>query len=89
LKELVPPTGIPATFEDEHLLIGTVRLPNKTMLCLFNWFDTPQTMWAALERPAVVTDFWTGESLGRRDYHGIEVKDMPPHSARILVCDHG
>jgi alpha-galactosidase len=89
LKKLVPPTGIPATFDDERLLVGTVRLSNRTVLCLFNWLDTPQTIRAAIERPALVTDFWTGDSLGRRDYHGIEIKDMSPHSARLLVCDHG
>jgi alpha-galactosidase len=89
LKKLVPPTGVAATFEDdEHLLVGTVTLPNKTMLCLFNWSDSPQTLFAALERSARVTDFWTGESLGQRGYPGIEIKDMPPHSARILGCEH-
>jgi alpha-galactosidase len=88
LKKLVPPTGVAATFDDEHLLVGTVTLPRTTMLCVFNWFDRPETMTAALGQPARVTDFWTGESLGRRNPGVIEIKDMPPHSARILVCEH-
>jgi alpha-galactosidase len=89
LKKLVPATGVAATFEDdEQLLVGKVALPNKTMVCLFNWLDTPQAMFVTLDRPVRVTDFWTGESLGQRSSPGIEIKDMPPHSARLLVCEH-
>ncbi len=48
------------------LRVGTVRLPDKRMLCLFNWDDTPQTLVGARSSGAArVTDFWTGESLGR------------------------
>lgn len=32
-----------------------------------------------------VTDFWSGESLGRLG--SIAIEDMPPHSARLLVCE--
>jgi hypothetical protein len=32
-------------------------------------------------------DFWSGESLGRRE-RAIVMKDMPPHSARLLVCEN-
>ena len=88
LKKLVPPTAVGATFENEALLVGTVTLPQKSMLCFLNWFDHPLTLSGALERVSRVSDFWTGESLGRRDRGTIEIKDMPPHSARLLTCEH-
>src|SRR3954451_10473388 len=88
LKKLVPPTGIAATFVDERLRVGTITRPDKTMLCLFNWSDTPDTMTGLLHQRARVTDFWTGESLGHRDPGPIGMKEMPAHSARLLVCEH-
>ena len=33
----------------------------------------------------VVTDFWTGESLGRME-NRLTLENMPPHSARLLEC---
>ncbi len=84
LRKLLPPTGVPAVFEDETLRIGTVTLPGKRMLCLFNFGDTPQTLFAKLPRASRVVDFWTGESLGRIET--VTLTATPPHSARLLEC---
>jgi len=81
LKKLIPPTGVAATFDDDTLQIGTVRLPGKTMFCCFNWADTPVSLARRLEKPTRVTDFWTGASLGRVTQIAL---DVPPHSARLL-----
>jgi len=86
LRKLLPPTGIPAVFDDDTLRVGTVTLGNKQILCLFNFDDAPQTISAKLPRGSRVTDFWSGESLGRLD--AVSIKDMPPHSARLLECVH-
>lgn len=85
LKKLLPPTGVPAVFEDETLRAGTTTLPGKRMVCLFNWTEAPATLSAKLARPARVSDFWTGEPLGRKD-GAITIAGMPPHSARLLEC---
>ena len=82
LEKLLPPTGIAAEFEDASLRVGVVRLPNARMVGLFNWDDAPRTTSFRLERPSTVTDFWTGESLGRRQ--GSVSLDMPPRSAKLL-----
>jgi hypothetical protein len=84
LKKLLPPTGVPAVFEDENLRAGTVTLPGKRMVCLFNWTDAPMTVSARLARPSATTDFWSGAPLGRKDVVAIE--DMPARSARLLEC---
>jgi alpha-galactosidase len=84
LKKLLPPTGVAATFEDETLRAGTIALPGRRMLCLFNWDDEPATLSTALGRRATVTDFWSGESLGRKD--AVTIADVPAHSARLLEC---
>jgi alpha-galactosidase len=87
LKKLVPPTGIAAEFDDSALRVGRVALADKTMLCCFNWDDTPATLSARLPEPATLRDYWTGELLGRRQE--ITIKDLPPHSARLLECLRG
>jgi alpha-galactosidase len=85
LKKLLPPTGIPASFEDETLRVGAVEAAGARMLCLFNWDDAPQTLTVRLPRPATVTDYWTGDDLGRHETT-LTVGGMLPKSARLLVC---
>src|SRR6185436_9384646 len=85
LKKLLPPTGVAAEFEDESLRIGTVAAGNKRMICLFNWGETKQTLNVKLPGPARVTDFWSGADLGKKE-GTLAIADMPPRSARLLVC---
>jgi alpha-galactosidase len=86
LRKLLPPAGVPAEFEDDTLRVGHVRLKDRTVVCLLNWDEKPQTVTVKLPGPCRVTDYWTGESLGRHE--GVfEVKDMPKHSGRLLVCE--
>jgi hypothetical protein len=63
---------------------GTVTLPRRRMLCLFNWGDTPITLSARLTRASTVSDFWTGAAMGGSRV--ITIPDMPAHSARLLEC---
>ena len=85
LKKLLPPTGVAARFDDETLRIGTVTLPDRYVLCLFNWQDAPQTLSVRLPHPCDLQDFWTDAGLGiRHDVFNTGV--MAPHSARLLVC---
>jgi alpha-galactosidase len=85
LKKLLPPTGVAAVFDDDNLRVGTVDLPDKRMCCCFNWADTPVTLVKRLSKEVRVTDFWTGEALGRMT-NRLTLEDMPPHSARLLEC---
>jgi len=82
LQKLLPPTGIAAEFDDASLRVGTVRLANARMMCLFNWDDAAQRTTFRLAQPSMVTDFWTDQSLGRRQ--GTMTIEMPPRSARLL-----
>jgi alpha-galactosidase len=85
LRKLQPPTGQAARFADDSLRVGTIKFPGKEIFCLFNWEDMPQKTSFALSRPRRVTDFWSGESLGR--HAGVfTIDEMPAHSARLLVC---
>jgi alpha-galactosidase len=85
LRKLAPPTGVPASFEDDSLRAGSVELKDQRVLCLLNWGDEPQTLTVRLSGPCRVKELWTDEDLGRRDGQ-VEIKDMPPHSGRVLVC---
>jgi alpha-galactosidase len=85
LKKLLPPTRIAAEFEDDSLRVGVVNQRRRRFVCLFNWGDAPQTVSFRLPKKSTITDFWSGADLGT--HAGVfEVKNMPPHSARILVC---
>jgi len=85
LQKLLPPTGIAAEFEDDSLRVGVTKLPGKRMVSLFNWGEAPQTLSFKLPEPSRVTDYWTGEDLGRHEGQ-FTAKDMPKHSARLLAC---
>jgi alpha-galactosidase len=82
LRKLLPPSGVAATFDDDTLRVGTVTLPAARMMCLFNWDDRPQTLSVRWPAPVTVTDYWTDESLGRRQ--GVMSIEMAPRSARLL-----
>ena len=85
LRKLQPPTGVSATFSDQSLEVGEIQLPDKQMFCLFNWNDSPQKLSFHLRSAGQVTDFWTGENLGK--HVGKFVSDnLPPHSAKLLIC---
>jgi alpha-galactosidase len=85
IKELLPPTGVAAEFTDDSLRVGYVKLPKRTVICLLNWDDQPRTLSCKVPGPCTVQDFWSGDSLGRRE-GTMEVRDIPGHSGRILVC---
>jgi len=85
LKKLLPPTGASVDFEDASFRVGRITFAHRQVVCLFNWDDASRQQVVPLP-PAVtatVTDFWTGESLGRR--RGPMTFDMPARSARILI----
>jgi len=81
LRKLLPPTGVAAEFEDAAMQVGVVTLPDARMVCLFNWDETPRTLAARLPASASITDYWTGESLGRSSAVSVP---MAPRSARLL-----
>jgi hypothetical protein len=62
-----------------------VTIGDKRMLCLFNWGDAKQTLNVKLPAPVRVTDFWSGADLGKKE-GSLPITDMPPRSARLLVC---
>jgi alpha-galactosidase len=85
LKKLVPPAHLAANFDDDSLRVGTVDQKDARTVCLFNWEDAPQTISFNLPKKSTVRDYWSGEDFGTRS--GVfEVENMPPHSARLLVC---
>ena len=85
LQELLPPTGIPAEFQDDSLQTGFIKLRDRLMICVFNWADAAKTVSFQLPKSSTIRDYWSRADLGR--HSGIfEAKDMPPHSARLLDC---
>jgi len=83
LRKLLPPTGVAATFPDSDLRVGVINLPSGTMVCMFNWSDTPQTGLTHLRPVRGVSDFWTGEPVPH-DGDRISLA-LPPRTARLLT----
>src|SRR5262249_2009821 len=68
LQKLVPPSGVAATFEDDSLRIGvSEHSSGDRIVYLLNWDDSPQTISFKLARPCQITDFWSGEYLGKHE----------------------
>ncbi len=85
LRKLQPPTGVAARFSDDSLRVGRIQLPGRQDFCLFNWDDSPRRVSFHLPRARKVTDFWSGENLGRH-VGEFAIDSMPPHSARLFIC---
>jgi alpha-galactosidase len=85
LKGLLPPTGVAAEFKNDALDVGFIQLPDKLMVCLFNWSDGPVNVSFQLPAAAHIRDYWSEEDLGRHQ-GTVEIRNMPPHSARLLIC---
>jgi alpha-galactosidase len=85
LKKLLPPTATAAELEDETLRVGVVKEKGRWNYCLFNWGEAKQTLNVKLPGPCRVTDFWSGADLGKKE-GTLQIADMPPRSARLLVC---
>jgi alpha-galactosidase len=81
LRKLLPPTGVAATFAGADLREGIIRLPDRTMICLFNWDDRPGP--AEVRQPGGhVRDFWSGEPVS---WNGERIAlTLAPRSAALL-----
>ncbi len=88
LKKLLPPSGVSARFDGSTFDTGRIALPDKTLVCVFNWSDEARTAQVKLDAPGPLTDFWTGAAVEMQDA-AVTLADMPPHSARVLVCPPG
>jgi alpha-galactosidase len=86
LRKLLPAPGVAADFEDDTLRVGHIRLKGRTVTCLLNWGDEPQTFTFKLARPCRITDYWSGEALGRHE-GTFTMRDVPQRSGRLLVCE--
>jgi len=82
LRKLLPPTGVPAVFEDDSLRVGVVKLRDRRMVCVFNWGGEPEAMRVRLAGKRRVTDYWSGEDLG--EHEGAYVVNVAGRSARLL-----
>ena len=86
LRKLLPPTGASARFQDDAMRVGVVSLKGRTMLCLLNWDDQASSLSVALPGRGSVRDYWTGAEV-EAGAGVLELKDMPPRSARLLACE--
>jgi alpha-galactosidase len=86
LRKLVPPKAVAASFRDDYFRVGMIEQKGVTAICIFNWNESPQTIPVTLPRAGNITDFWTGEKLGR--FKGSYTPEpLPPRSARLLVLE--
>ena len=82
LKKLLPPTGVAAEFENESSRIGTVKLKDRTLVCVFNWSDEAVKIPVKLARAGEVRDLWSGQSYGRQTALDVPLR---AHEGTVLV----
>ena len=89
LRKLQPPTGVAARFEDDSFQVGSINLGHRRIVCLLNWSDRAQTI--SFDLPSgfrVIRDFWDDAVL-RSQARTVLMKDVPPRSGRVLICEPG
>ena len=82
LKKLLAPTGVAAGFDNENLTVGTVKLKDRTLLCVFNWSDEAAKIPVKLARTGEVSDLWSGQTYGRQTAMNVLLK---AHEGTVLV----
>ena len=83
LRQLEPPTGVAARFENDSLEVGTVQLKDRRVTCLLNWSDTPKTLSFDLPAASGVREIWSGEDLGRKS--GRLSVTVGPRDGKLMV----
>jgi alpha-galactosidase len=86
LKKLLPPTAVAAEFPDDSLRVGTIRLKDRTLLCVLNWSAEPATIPVKVPAPGRVSDLWSGRDYGRKQ--GAFSVDLKPHEGTVLVIQN-
>jgi alpha-galactosidase len=82
LRKLLPPPAVAARFEDDSFRVGRTG----KVVAVLNWSDRAETIRVRLARRCSIRDFWDGTELGVHESEYV-IKDMPPHSGRLLVCE--
>lgn len=86
LRQLQPPSGVAARFEDDSFRVGRINLGRRQVVSVLNWSDAPQDISFSLARRSRVTELWSGTELGTHA-GTFKVIEMPPRSGRLLICD--
>jgi alpha-galactosidase len=73
---------VAAEFDDESLRIGTVKLKDRTLICVFNWGGEAAKIPVKLLRAGSVTDLWSGQDYGRQSAMEVSLK---AHEGTVLV----
>ena len=84
LRQLEPPTGVAATFEDDSLEVGTVKLADRRVVCLLNWGESPRELSFELTQPHTIVESWSGDALGKKDKR--VTVTVGPRDGKLLVC---
>jgi alpha-galactosidase len=84
LRQLLPPSGAAAKFEDDDLRVGKIRRGKETVVFMFNREDHPQRLSFSIEARSSMADFWSGANLGIQE-RGAITRDVPGRSAKVLL----
>lgn len=88
LNKLLNPTGKGASFKNSAMETGITDMGDMQYYYFFNWGDESLDLSIQLNSESSLSDFWTDEELGI--HKGLyTIRDMPPHSARLLVAIPG
>jgi len=84
LKKLLIPTGKAAIFSDDTMQTAINDLGDKQYYYFFNWGETElQDLKMPLKYSSQLTDYWTGEKIGKAQ-NTLVIPKLLPHSAKLI-----
>jgi hypothetical protein len=73
-------------FEDDSYTVGRAKIDDeKTILYMFNFTDCEEDICADADGKVSVFDLFEGKELGTFE-NEINLKKIPPHCAKVLIC---
>lgn len=85
LHKMIPPTGVPASFESDSFETGVIRMQDRDIFILLNWDDSPAGRTVHIDGKKYVRELWTEEDYGVHSGQFM-VANMPPRSGRVLIA---
>ena len=82
LQKCLPPSGRPASFENDAFETGTITTPKGRFIVLLNWTDEAKSFTVPLPEATTVTDYFAGKSLGKYQ-HRLQIQ-LNPRAGKIL-----
>ena len=82
LQKCLPPSGKPASFENDAFEIGTINTTKGKFIVLLNWSNETKSFTVPLPKTVTVSDYLAGKKIGK--FHQQLSLQLNPRAGKIL-----